>query len=76
MTLPIYHHIIDNSTGLPAENNIASVTVICKDSMKADALSTALLCMWYDKACEYLKGQTDVRAIFILRDGSISDIHG
>ena len=72
----IYHHIIDNSTGFPAENNIASVTVICKDSMKADALSTALLCMGYDKACEYLKGQTDVRAIFILRDGSISDIHG
>jgi thiamine biosynthesis lipoprotein ApbE len=72
----IYHHIIDTKTGFPAENNIASVTIVCRDSMKADALSTALLCMGYDGAEEYLKGQTDVRAIFIFKDGSISDIHG
>ena len=72
----IYHHILDTNTGFPVENDIAGVTVICTDSMKADALSTALLCMGVEEAQEYLRGQTDVRTIFILKDGSKLDIHG
>lgn len=38
-----YHHIIDTRTGMPADNNLASVTIISENGIMADALATALL---------------------------------
>lgn len=42
-----YSHIIDFETGYPAQY-CRSVTVICDDSGKADALSTSLFCLSYE----------------------------
>ncbi|MCR5798785.1 MAG: FAD:protein FMN transferase [Lachnospiraceae bacterium] len=68
----IYHHVIDPKTGYPVENDLAGVTVICEDSAKADALSTALLIMGSDEAMNYINRQAnDVSAILVRRDGSI-----
>ena len=47
-----YSHIIDPKTGYPA-NYVRSVTVITKDSGKADALSTTLFCMSVEDGKKY-----------------------
>lgn len=37
-----YHHILDPRSGWPVRNGLVSVSVLCADSMLADALSTAM----------------------------------
>lgn len=54
-----YHHIIDPSTGYPANNGLASVTIVSKDGTLADALSTSLFVMGKDKAIEYWQSHSD-----------------
>ena len=55
----IYHHIIDPSTGKPADSGLQSVTIICEDGTLADALSTSLYIMGRDDALEYWRAHSD-----------------
>lgn len=54
-----YHHIIDPSTGHPANNGLVSVTIVSADGTLADGLSTSLFIMGKDKAAEYWRVHSD-----------------
>jgi len=72
-----YHHIFSPSLsfgdnpGYPVQNELLSVSLITDISMDADALSTAIFVMGYDRGMRLLKSLPEVDAIFIFKDQSI-----
>ncbi|MBE6805450.1 MAG: FAD:protein FMN transferase [Ruminococcaceae bacterium] len=66
-----YHHILDTKTGYPADTDLVSATIICKDGTKADILSTCCLCLGLGDARELIEKEQDAEAIFVTRDGEI-----
>ncbi|MCR5742724.1 MAG: FAD:protein FMN transferase [Lachnospiraceae bacterium] len=49
----IYHHILDPKTGYPSKSGLKSVSIVSTDCTLADALSTAVFVMGYDRAVEF-----------------------
>ena len=70
----LYHHILDAETGLPVRNGLLSVSIVSRESMKADALSTALFVLGEEGAEKLLLNDPDVRAIFAYEDGRLSTV--
>lgn len=66
-----YCHIIDPKTGYPADNGIASVTVIGDSGTYCDGLSTALFVMGKDKAADFWKEHRDFDMIMIEESGNV-----
>lgn len=64
-----YHHIIDPKTGYPAESGLSAVSVVTKNSIDGDALSTSLFILGREKGTELIKKLENVDAIFIAKDG-------
>ncbi len=60
-----YHHIFDTSTGYPIENTLGSVTVITKNSIDADALSTTLFSLDIEMGLELAESLDGVECIFV-----------
>ncbi|MBR2019500.1 MAG: FAD:protein FMN transferase [Clostridia bacterium] len=72
-----YHHILDPSTGYPANSGLSCVAVIASDGALADALSTALFVMGKDRAIEFYHSDTYAfEAILIERDGTVTVTEG
>lgn len=66
-----YGHIIDPSTGYPAESGLASVAVVAEEGKLCDALSTSLFVMGLDKATEYWRLNDGFDMILITENGEI-----
>lgn len=67
-----YIHIFDGSTGRPVENNLESVTIICREGLYGDALSTSLFVMGLDKAIEFWQSSArDFDFVIITKDKGI-----
>jgi thiamine biosynthesis lipoprotein len=66
----LYHHIMDKRTGMPADNNLASVTVIAENGAMADAYATALSVMGEEKAIAFQKKHPQIQIILIRKDGT------
>lgn len=63
-----FTHIIDPRSGRPVAHGLASVTVIARSTMEADALSTALMVLGPEAGAE-LAERHDVAALFIAKQG-------
>lgn len=66
-----YTHIIDPSTGRPAETNLLSATVVAEDAVLADALSTALCVLGEDGAVEYYLANGGFDMVLITDDNRV-----
>lgn len=66
-----YHHIINPSTGHPADNGLISVTIVGDNGFYCDGLSTALFVMGLDKAIAFWREYQDFEAIFVSDDNMV-----
>lgn len=66
-----YHHLLDPATGLPVQNTLASVTVVCASSAEADALSTACFVLGEQDGMALIRTIEGAQALFVRQDGTL-----
>lgn len=71
-----YHHILDPYTGFPAENGLASVTILSDTSVQGDALSTTCLLLGEEKGMALIESLEGVEALFVTEDGTMTQSSG
>lgn len=65
------HHILSPKTGKSIDG-LASVTVLCADSIDADALSTSVFVLGAEKGLALINRLPDTSAIIIDREGNVT----
>ncbi|MCM1190444.1 MAG: FAD:protein FMN transferase [bacterium] len=65
-----YHHILDPATGYPADSGVAGVTVLSKNGLLSDALSTACFILGPERGIP-LAESYGAEALFVGKDGSL-----
>jgi thiamine biosynthesis lipoprotein len=63
-----YHHLLSVTDGYPVKNGLLSVTIIADVSMDADALSTAVFVLGYEKGLPLLNDYKEAQAVFVFDD--------
>lgn len=67
----LYHHILDPHTGLPAQTDLLSATVVSRASLDADGYTTALIIMGADRALAFAENDPAIEAIFVTHEGDV-----
>ena len=65
-----YHHIIDPQTGYPADGKVRSVTILSRDGLLSDALSTACFVLGVEEGLK-LAEQYEAEVLFVLENGEV-----
>ena len=65
-----YGHTINPKTGYPFIDPLLSVSVFSKECIDADALSTSLLAMGYQKALQFIKENQQIKCYLIYSDNA------
>lgn len=66
-----YHHLLNPRTGYPYENGLVQVTIISRDSVDGDGLSTTCFALGIEEGSELIESMEDIYGIFMTEDGSI-----
>jgi len=66
-----YHHILDTKTGFPVESDFTSVSIITQSSFLADALSTSVYALGYEKGLDLINSLEGVSAVFFTNDKEV-----
>lgn len=67
----LYHHILNPATGYPYENELYGVTIICKNSVDGDGLSTTCFSLGLEDGMKLIESLSDTEAIFITQDNKL-----
>lgn len=67
----LYHHILDTRTGYPYDNHLLGVTIITKDSVDGDALSTICFSLGLEEGMALIEHTEGTEALFITDDYKI-----
>ena len=67
----LYHHILNPRSGYPCANNLTSVTIISKQSVDGDGLSTACFALGLEKGLALIESLPNTYAVFITSDNQI-----
>jgi thiamine biosynthesis lipoprotein len=66
-----YHHILSTENGYPVENGLLAVSIVAEFSVDADALSTAVFALGYEKGRALVESRPGVEAVFVFDDSRV-----
>lgn len=72
----LYHHILDPKTGMPAETDLQSVSVISERSIDGDGYTTALIAMGAQRALSFCEVLPGIEAVGVTTAGEIVKTSG
>ncbi len=64
----LYHHILNPLTGYSYDNDLIGVTIVSKESVDGDGLSTTVFSLGLEKGMRMIEELDDVEAMFISKD--------
>jgi thiamine biosynthesis lipoprotein len=66
-----YHHILSTQNGYPVESSLLSVTIVAERSIDADALSTSVFALGWERGSALVESLDGVEAVFVFNDMSV-----
>ena len=72
----IYHHLLNPFDGKPANNGVASVTIISDNSLEGDILSSTCFVLGFEEGMKLIESLDGIEAIYVFDDLSIKTSSG